>query len=205
MARSRDTRKRILDAAQEAVLAKGFDATSIEEIVAASGVTRSGFFYHFPDKTALARALLERYVAEETDILTGIFDRARALHDDPLAAFLIGLKLLAELMADLPNGHPGCLVAAACYQDRLFDAEVQALNRRAALEWRALILARLEPVAERYPPRDGVEMTELADMILTTIEGGIVMAKALRDPQLLARQILLQRSYVKLLFTPAAA
>lgn len=48
-------------------------------------------------------------------------------------------------------------------------------------------------------------MEALADMILTTIEGGIVMAKALRDPGVLARQILLQRSYIKLLFTPGAA
>jgi AcrR family transcriptional regulator len=205
MARARETRRRILDVAQEAVLAKGFDATSIEEIVAASGVTRSGFFYHFRDKTELARALIERYVEEETAVLHDIFARARELHEDPLAALLIGLRLLAELMADLPNGHPGCLVAAACYQDRLFDAEVQELNRRAALEWRALIRAQIEPVAALYPPRDGIEVDELADMVLTTIEGGIVMAKALRDPRLLARQILLQRSYLKLLFTPVAA
>ena len=45
--------------AQEAILAKGFDATSIEEIVAAAEITRSGFFYHFRDKNELARALLE--------------------------------------------------------------------------------------------------------------------------------------------------
>ena len=41
-------------------------------------------------------------------------------------------------------------------------------------------------------------------MISTMVEGGIVMAKALREPLVLSRQILLQRSYVKLLFAPAA-
>ena len=40
-------------------------------------------------------------------------------------------------------------------------------------------------------------------MISTTVEGGIVMAKALREPQALAEQVLLQRSYIKLLFAPA--
>lgn len=205
MARAGQTRQRILDTAQDGVLAKGFDATSIDEIVAGAGITRSAFFYHFKDKNELARALLQRYVDQETDMLGGLFARGRELHDDPLHAFLIGLKLLAELVADLPNGHPGCLVAAACYQDRLFDDEVQEINRRAALTWRALILAELERVAERYTTRDAVELPELADMILTTVEGGIVMSKALRDPQLLSRQILLQRSYVKLLFAPAAA
>ena len=45
-------------------------------------------------------------------------------------AFLIGLKLLAEVMADLPNGHPGCLIASICYQERLFDREVRDLTAR---------------------------------------------------------------------------
>ena len=53
-----DTRERILDAAEAAVLEKGFAATSIEELIAAVGITKSGFFYHFKDKGELAKALL---------------------------------------------------------------------------------------------------------------------------------------------------
>jgi hypothetical protein len=71
------------------------------------------------------------------------------------------------------------------------------------LAWRRLFLAELEKVAARYPPRDEVDLEELADLISTVIEGGIIVSKALRDPAALARQILLQRSYIKLLFTPA--
>jgi AcrR family transcriptional regulator len=205
MSRAGSGRQRILEVAREAVLAKGFDATSIEEIVAAAEITRSGFFYHFKDKNELARALLEQYVEEEKTLLSGLFARGRELHDDPLHAFLIGLKLLAELVADLPNGHPGCLVATACYQDRLFDAEIRALNRQAVLIWRGVILAELERVAAVHPPRAGVSIEALADMILTTIEGGIVMSKALRDPKVMADQILLQRDYIRLLFQPLAA
>jgi AcrR family transcriptional regulator len=198
-------RQRILEVAREAVLAKGFDATSIEEIVAAAEITRSGFFYHFKDKNELARALLEQYVEEETALLSGLFARGRELHDDPLHAFLIGLKLLAELTADLPNGHPGCLVATACYQDRLFDAEIRELNRQAVLIWRGVILAELERVAAVHPPRAGVSIEALADMVLTTVEGAIIMSKALRDPKVMADQILLQRDYIRLLFQPLAA
>ena len=50
-----DTRARILEVAEGAVLAKGFAATSIEEIIAAVGITKSGFFYHFKDKSTLAK------------------------------------------------------------------------------------------------------------------------------------------------------
>ena len=202
--KGQETRARILDVAEESILAKGFDATSIEEIVAGAEITRSGFFYHFPDKNALARTLLERYLQQDRALLGGIFRRAAELSDDPLHAFLIALKLLSETMADLPNGHPGCIVATVCYQERLFDAEVRELNRQSVLAWRRLFLAEIEKIAARYPPRDEVDLETLADMISTTIEGGIIMAKALRDPLALSRQILMQRSYIKLLFTPEA-
>lgn len=198
------TRRRIMDVAEEAILAKGFDATSIDEIVVATGITRSGFFYHFKDKNELARALLERYVDQDDALLRDLFRRGHELHEDPLHAVLIALKLLSEMMADLPNGHPGCMVATVCYQERLFDATICALNREAVLNWRALFLAELEQIAARHPMRDPVDLADLADMISATIEGGIVVSKALRDPKLLARQILMQRSYVKLLFSPAA-
>lgn len=105
--RGTTTRQQILDVARAAVLAKGFDATSIDEIVAAVDITKGGFFYHFPDKTALARALIQDYVEEEDRLFDDIFARAADLSDDPLQRLLIGLKLMAELMADLPNGHPG--------------------------------------------------------------------------------------------------
>ena len=51
------TRERILDVAYEAIVQKGFAATSIEELVEAAGITKSGFFYHFRDKNDMARQL----------------------------------------------------------------------------------------------------------------------------------------------------
>ena len=198
------TRQRILDVAQDSILSKGFDATSIEEIVAGAAITRSGFFYHFPDKNALARALLERYLEEDRAVLGGVFARAAELSDDPLQRFLIAMKLLAEVMDDLPNGHPGCIVATVCYQERLFDQQVRDLNRESVLAWRRLFHAELLKVAERYRLRDAVELEELADMISAVIEGGIILAKTLSDPAALGRQLMMQRSYIKLLFAPAA-
>ena len=55
-----ETRERILDVAEASVLEKGFAATSIEEVIAAVGITKSGFFYHFKDKNELAKALRMR-------------------------------------------------------------------------------------------------------------------------------------------------
>ena len=52
-----DTRERILDVAEAAVLEKGFAATSIDELVAAVSITKSGFFYHFRDKGELGQGV----------------------------------------------------------------------------------------------------------------------------------------------------
>ena len=59
------TRERILAVAEASVLAKGFGATSIDEVIAEAGLTKSGFFYHFRDKNELAREMLRRYVASD--------------------------------------------------------------------------------------------------------------------------------------------
>lgn len=202
MARGDETRRRILDIAQDAVLAKGFDATSIEEIVAGAEITKSGFFYHFRDKNALAKALIERHVEIEDRLFDDLFARAAELSDDPLQRVLIGLKLLAELIEDMPGGHPGCVVATAAYQDRLFDSAVRAANRDAVLGWRTRFRAMFDDVAAAYPPRDAVDLDQLADMVSAIIEGGIVMARALEQPRVTSEQVMLMRSYVKLLFSP---
>lgn len=202
MRKGRATREKLMDIAEAAILSKGFGATSIEEIIAEAEITKSGFFYHFKDKNELARALLLRYLESEEKVLDSLFVRASELHDDPLHAFLIGLKLFSEMMADLPNGHPGCLVATYCYNERLFDRDVRDINRQAVLRWRKRFTDILEEIAERYPPREPVNMDALADMVSNTVEGGIVMSKAVGDPAVLSEQILLFRSYIKLLFLP---
>jgi len=202
VAKGSETRNRIMDVAQEAVLAKGFDATSIEEIVASAEITKSGFFYHFRDKNALARALIERHVETEDAIFDGLIDRARELTDDPLQVALVSLKLLAELIEDIPGGVPGCIVATAAYQDRLFDREVHEANRQAVLGWRERFRKLFEEVAAVYPPGDDVDLDHLADMVSVVLEGGIVTARALREPLITAQQVMLLRSYIKLLFSP---
>ena len=198
------TRDRILEIAEQAVLQKGFGATSIEEIICEAEITKSGFFYHFKDKNELARALLLRHIDQDEIILDQVFNRGQELTDDPLQQFLIGLKMLAELVEDLPNGHPGCLIAVYCYQERLFEQEVRQLNQQAVLGWRDRFRTILDRVVEQYPPNEPVDLDELADMVSTVVEGGIVMSKALGRPQMLANQIMLLRSFVKLLFAKQA-
>lgn len=153
-----DTRERILDAAEAGVLEKGFAATSIDELIAAVGITKGGFFYHFSDKGALAKALLERYIERENALFDDLFRRADELNEDPLHGFLVLLKMMSEVFADLPNGHPGCLIAAYCYQDRLFDRDVRDLTASTVIAWRDRFRERLDLIAAKYPPKLPVDL-----------------------------------------------
>jgi TetR/AcrR family transcriptional regulator, transcriptional repressor for nem operon len=198
------TRDLLLDAAERSVLEKGFGATSIEELIVEVGISKSGFFYHFKDKGELAEELLRRYIDRENTIFDDLFDRADELSEDPLHGFLIWLKLFSEMLADMPTGHPGCLVASYCYQERLFDKNVRDLNASAIMGWRDRFRERLELIAQRYPPQTDVSLDDLADMVSVIADGGITMSKTVRDKAILPRQIMLYRDLVRSVFLGAS-
>lgn len=194
------TRTRILDVAYDSIVHKGFAATSIEELVEAAGITKSGFFYHFKDKNDLARQLLERFLAEDEEILDSLTRRARALCDDPLQSFLLFLNLYAELMDDMPDLHPGCLVATVTYQDQMFDKEVRRMNRDSLIAMRKRFAGWLAEIVERYPPRADFDMETMADQVTVVVEGAIILSKALGDRHLMGRQVRMFRDHIKYVF-----
>ncbi|GAM98659.1 transcriptional regulator of TetR family [alpha proteobacterium U9-1i] len=196
------TRERIMDIAQDAVLHKGFAATSIDEIICEAGITKSGFFYHFKDKNDLAKALLQRYLDNEWSVFDALFKQADELSEDPLHSFLIFLKLFSDIMGDLPNGHPGCLVSSYIYQDHLFSRDVRDMTTEGHRIWRRRFRERLDKIAARYTPKIDINLDDLADMLSSVADGGIILSKSLHDPSVLPRQILQYRAYVRLVFQP---
>jgi AcrR family transcriptional regulator len=200
LSKGEQTRERIMDIAEDAVLHKGFASTSIDEIISEAGITKSGFFYHFRDKNDLAKALLQRYTDNEWKVFDQLFKQADELSEDPLHSFLIFLKLFADLMGDLPNGHPGCLIASYVYQDFMFSSDVRDMTTEGHRIWRRRFRERLDTIAARYPARIDVNLDDMADMLSAVADGGIILSKSLHDPSLLPRQILQYRAYVKLAF-----
>ena len=194
------TRARILDIAYDSIVHKGFAATSIDELVEAAGITKSGFFYHFKDKNDLARQLLERFLAEDNQILDTLTERSRELVDDPLQSFLIFLKLYADVMDDMPELHPGCLVATITYQDQMFDRDVRQMNTDSIVAMRRRFGDWLAEIAARHPPREPVDLDILADHVTVVVEGAIILSRALGDRHLMGRQMRLFRDQVKTIF-----
>jgi len=194
------TRERILDVAYDAIVQKGFAATSLEELVEAAGITKSGFFYHFRDKNDMARQLFERFLAEDEAIIDTLDKRSRELSDDPLQSLLIFLNLYAQMMDDMESLHPGCMVATVTYQERLFDAEMKRMNVDYLERTRARFRAWFEEISKSDPPRAEVDLDALSDHLTVIVEGAIIFAKALQDRALMGKQTRLFRNYIKLLF-----
>lgn len=197
------TRERILDIAYEAVIRKGFASTSIEELVEAAGITKSGFFYHFKDKTDLARQLIETYTGRNVQFLDDLSQRARELSDDPLHSFLIFLKLYAEQMEAQTEAHPGCMVATVTFQDQSWDQGIRQLVIDQVLGWRARFIAWLEAAAAVYPPKGAASIEDLADAILAFTYGGMTLARALADNTAIRRQTMMFRETVRMHFLGA--
>ncbi|MET0274319.1 MAG: TetR/AcrR family transcriptional regulator [Phenylobacterium sp.] len=197
------TRDRLLELAYDAMIRKGFAATSLEELVEAAGITKSGFFYHFKDKHDLARQVIERHASENASFIGDMAARARELSEDPLHAFLIFLKFYAEAMEELVDAHPGCLVATVAFQDMSFDREARRVTIAGVMEWRGLFIGWLEEIAEIYPPKGKAQAADLADAILAFTYGGMTLAKALGDTGAISRQALMFRETVRLHFLGA--
>lgn len=200
LSRGEATRERLLDLAESAILEKGYAATSIEELIAAAGITKSGFFYHFREKSDLAKALMRRDNANTAQAFDAIFGQADAANADPLDALLDGLSRFAEAASVSPHAYPGCLIAAFAYQQALFDAEHWQLMEAGFSERHVQFRKRLDRVAAQRPPSTPVDLADLADMAIAIIQGAIVVDRVRGAPAAIDQQITLYKAFLLNLF-----
>lgn len=94
-----ETKKKLLDAAEEEFAAKGFGGARLREVAAAVGVQQALIHHYFTDKEGLYQAVLDRAIAETTmgswTILQRSPDFQTLLHSF--------VELLVDFFADHPN------------------------------------------------------------------------------------------------------
>jgi TetR/AcrR family transcriptional repressor of nem operon len=113
--RGGETRRRILEVAAEAFADRGYAGTSLSDVLKASGVTKGGFYFHFPSKEALALATL-RHKQEQWAgaVMASVLQRPRAV--DQLEAMVEALcdlheqdracRAISRLCTELGDEHP---------------------------------------------------------------------------------------------------
>ena len=194
------TKERILDAAQAQVMARGFAATSVDAIQEAAGISRGTFFYHFPSKDALARALIERYARQDHELTESLMARAEKLATDPLQQALVFMGLFEELFREVGPVRAGCLFASYSYEAGLFDDETHRLIAGSLEHFRKVLGDKLQQALERHPPRVPVDPYDLADLASAAFQGAYVMWRVLGDSERIAMPIQHFRTYVELIF-----
>lgn len=81
--RTEATRRRLLDAAFDEVFRHGYQAASLNDIVAAAGITKGALFHHFTSKQELGYALVDELIAPT---LSHRWLEPLADTDDPITA-----------------------------------------------------------------------------------------------------------------------
>ncbi|SMF09683.1 transcriptional regulator, TetR family [Tistlia consotensis] len=121
---------------------QGYEQTSLDELTAAMGISRSSFYACFKSKHGALLAAVERYCDESFRALT---DLAAAAADRAAAA-----RAVVGAIAAPDGGRNGCFLANCVTELAPHDPEVEALSRRQLARIEAL-LARLlsEPAGDR--------------------------------------------------------
>jgi AcrR family transcriptional regulator len=97
------TRAAILDAAEKLFAAKGFDATSLNEVGTAAGVSRGTPGYFFGSKADLYQAVLDRSFTEVREAVRAGRARALASNQTPDAILAGAVSDYFDFLAARPN------------------------------------------------------------------------------------------------------
>ncbi len=170
---SDDTKQRLLDVAQDLVQRVGANAMSYQDLSAAVGIRKASIHYHFPTKTDLLVAMIDRY-----------HERFMAVVEAGEASASTGrARLEAYMEAFAATLHEDdCAKACAC---GMLGAEIATLAPEVASRLRHFYTVN-EAALERMLAsgiEDGTlafagEVAGLAKLIFAALEGGMLVARA---------------------------
>ncbi|HXQ13860.1 MAG TPA: TetR/AcrR family transcriptional regulator, partial [Caulobacteraceae bacterium] len=165
-----DTRSRIIVAATELFWEKGFNSTSVADILSRSQVNSGSLYHFFPGKQDVLIAVLEAYrdgIGEM--LLSPAWDGV----DDPVDKIFALLQRYRRHIVETDCAY-GCPIGSLALELHEPDPAVRALLAANFANWTAAIEARLAEAAERLPPN--LDRKALAEFVLTAMEGAVMQA-----------------------------
>jgi len=166
------TRGRLVAAARSLFGRRGYEATSIEDVLAAARVKRGSLYHHFASKEALFDAVLDEVNA---DVARRVAEAARAAGPDPVATLRAGCDAWLDMARDKVIQRVALLDAPAVVGWN----RVRELDERHSLGG---LLANLRRIARlgRLPAR---EVDVLARMLLAALGEAALLVAHARDPR----------------------
>lgn len=193
-----DARTRLLEAARDIIRSQGFNATTVDNLCIAAGVTKGAFFHHFKSKDELGVAAAQFWsettgqlfeaapyheYATPLERVLAYVDFRRRLVDGELAEFtcLVG-TMTQEVYDSHPEIRDACAESILGHADTLVP-DIEAAMKDAGLgrEWTAQSLARHTQAV---------------------LQGAFILAKATGEREAAIESINHLRRYLTLLFSP---
>ena len=174
-ARGEATRARILRAAVDLMTVKGVAATTLDDVRAASGTSKSQLYHHYADKDALVQDVI---VYQADDVLTTQGEQLRRLNS------IRGLERWRDAIIQrnaLRNGAYGCPLGSLASE--LSDQNERARSALAGHfdTWLGLIANGLRRMRDAGKLRRDADPERLAIGLMGALQGGYLLAQTERD------------------------
>ncbi|HEY6748461.1 MAG TPA: TetR/AcrR family transcriptional regulator [Mycobacteriales bacterium] len=178
----------LLDVAVAVFIERGYEATSMDELAARLGITKSAIYHHVPSKVELLRLALDRAldglfaVTSEPEAVRGrAIDRLEYVVRGSVRVLVAQLPFVTLLLRVRGNSP---VEQEALQRRREFDRIVTGLVRAAAAEGAVrpdvdpaltsrLLFGTVNSVVEWYRPDGGLSAGDLADAVVAITFGGL--------------------------------
>src|SRR5215510_14410143 len=190
---------KILDAALRVIRAKGYAATTVDDLCAASDVTKGAFFHHFKSKVDLAVAAVEHWSK-----VTGDLFESAPYHDhaDPLERVLGYLDFRKQLLTgDIAEFT--CLVGTMVQETFDSSPAIRAACEASISGHAAKIETDIAEAMRQRGLRTEWTARSLALHMQAVLQGAFILAKAKDDAKIAGASIDHLRCYIECLFNPA--
>lgn len=191
-----DARTRLLEAAQHSIRAKGFAATSVDDLCRLAEVTKGAFFHQFGSKEALGVAAAEYWESGTT-----AFFEAAPYHlpDDPLDRVLAYVAFRKSIIEG-EFAEFTCLVGTLVQEVHAASPAIRDACGRSIFGHAATLESDIRAAMEARGIRDEWTAESLARHTQAVIQGAFILAKAGNDPGLARESLDHLDRYIRHLF-----
>jgi AcrR family transcriptional regulator len=170
------TKRRIVEAAAELIYAKGAERVSLDEVMEATGASRSQLYHYFANKDALVREVIE--------IQTNRILEANSGHLERLDSFE-ALRVWRDAMiaANRAGGVGGCPLGSLANELAAQSEEARHQLDQSFAAWGTVIEKGLCRMRERGQIKSSANPKAMSVAVLAAIQGGILLSKTARDSQ----------------------
>ena len=194
-----DTRGRIVEAAMHLFWEKGYGSTSVADILGRAGINSGSLYHFFPGKQDVLIAVLNAYHDGIHEMLLAPAWRGV---EDPIDRIFTLLDRYRDAIVQTGCTY-GCPIGSLALEIHEPDPPVRELLAANFSAWTTAIEDCLKSASERLPA--GADRHALAEFVLTTMEGGVMLARSYRDVGFFDRAVMQLREFFKHLLRQAKA